>query len=140
MHTQDRNNGLETCLVQASALGIVFISLALGFGLTEFMRYVHVDPLLAFLVAGFVVQNLSTQGAALTQAVGRLSGLVFVVFFGTAGADLDLELLLALWPVALALSAVRGIATVAINEILGPVLFKLGLERSGEVPEPEQVG
>ena len=26
------------------------------------------------------------------------------------------------------------IATVAVNEVVGPVLFKLGLERAGEVP------
>jgi Kef-type K+ transport system membrane component KefB len=114
---------------------------------------------------------------------------VFVVFFATAGAHLDLPLLQVLWPAALALSVSRtavsiashrfasklakdepvvarwgwaslisqagltlglslvivraypslgsefralAIATVAINELVGPILFKLVLDRTGE--------
>jgi Kef-type K+ transport system membrane component KefB len=168
---------------------LVLLLLALGFGLTELMHYVHVDPLLSFLVAGFVVQNLSAQGETLVRAVERFSSIVFVVFFATAGAHLDLGLLFESWPVALALCAVRALSTlataqvtsrltgdpqslrrwgwtslvsqagltlglslvversfpalgtsfrslvvvtVALNEIVGPVLFKLGLEKAGE--------
>lgn len=165
------------------------VLLALGFGLTEALRYVHVDPLLAFLSAGFVVQNFSKQGDKLLHAVEQMSGAVFVVFFATAGAHLDLPLLRQLWPVALLLAGARAlltvvgaflgsvwakdppvlrrwgwagmvsqagltlglsvvierafpslgsgfrslvIATVACNEVIGPVLFKLSLDRSGE--------
>jgi Kef-type K+ transport system membrane component KefB len=168
---------------------LLLVLVALGLGLTEFMRYVHIDPLLSFLTAGFVVQNLSAQGDKLLHAVEQAAGLVFIVFFATAGAHLDLPLLALLWPIALALSGVRAavtistaiwasrvardpaiirrwgwsslisqagltlglsvvivrtfpefgegfrslvIACVAINEMVGPVLFKYALDRTGE--------
>lgn len=168
---------------------LLLVLLALGFGMTEFMRYVHIDPLLSFLTAGFVVQNLSAQGEKLLHAVEQMGSIVFVVFFGTAGAHLDIPLLRQLWPIALALcttralvtlgaarlsSAIAGdppmlrrwgfsslvsqagfalglavviartfpefgegfralaIAAVAINEMVGPILFKVALDRAGE--------
>ncbi len=168
---------------------LLLVLLGLGFGLTEFMRYIHIDPLLSFLTAGFVVQNLTLQGDKLLHAVEQTSGVVFTVFFATAGAHLDLPLLRQLWPIALALCSARAlvvvttsrwasklandepvlrrwgwsplisqagltlglsvvivrafpefgegfrslvIACVALNEMVGPVLFKLALDRSGE--------
>ena len=174
---------------------LILVLLALGFVVTKFMRYVHVDPLLSFLTAGFVVQNLSAQGPRLLHAVEQMGGIVFVVFFATAGAHLDLELLRSSWQIALTLCAVRAastwiasrlsssiaedppilrrwgwsslisqagfalglsviiarafpefgdnfrslaIATVALNEMIGPILFKFGLDRAGET-HPEAV-
>lgn len=163
--------------------------IAIGFGLTEGLRYLHFDPVLTFLVAGFVVQNMTKQGEKLFHAVEQTGSVVYVVFFATAGAHLDVPLVRALWPVALFLCAARAlvaygshrlgarlagdepavrewgfaclisqaglalgvamviarafpsfgpgfaalaVATVAINELLGPVLFKLVLDRLGE--------
>lgn len=168
---------------------LLLVLIGLGLGLTELMRYVHIDPLLSFLTAGFVVQNLSLQGDKLLHAVEQTSSLVFIVFFAIAGAHLDLPLLRSLWPIALALSTARAvvtvatagwasrvandppiirrwgwsslvsqagltlglsvvivrtfpefgegfrslvIATVALNEMVGPVLFKYALDRAGE--------
>jgi len=168
---------------------LLLVLIGLGFGLTEFMRYIHIDPLLSFLTAGFVVQNLSLQGDKLLHAVEQASSLVFIVFFATAGAHLDVPLLRALWPIALMLCSARAIvtfvtsrwasrvaqdppviqrwgwsslvsqagltlglsvvivrtfpefgegfrslviATVALNEMIGPVLFKYALDRAGE--------
>lgn len=168
---------------------LVLVLLLVGFGVTEFMRYVHIDPLLSLLTAGFVVRNLTNQGERLLHAVERTSGVVFVVFFATAGAHLNLPLLASLWPLALALCVIRAVVTigsalgasrltkdppilrrwgwsglisqagltlglsvmvartfpawgaefqslviaaVAINEIVGPVLFKLALDKAGE--------
>jgi Kef-type K+ transport system membrane component KefB len=163
--------------------------IAIGFGLTEGVRYLRFDPLLTFLVAGFVVENLTAQGKKLLHAVEQTGSVVFVIFFATAGAHLDVPLLRTLWPVALFLAVARGltayaghrlgarmahdepsvrdwgwaclisqagltlgmsvlvaqsypsfgpgfrslaIAAVAINELVGPVLFKLALDRMGE--------
>jgi Kef-type K+ transport system membrane component KefB len=171
---------------------LLLVLLALGFVATEFVRYVHMDPLLSFLTAGFVVQNLTNQGEKLLHTVENVSSTVFVVFFATAGAHLDLPLLQKLWPVALALCVARAlitvglarvsarvaqdvpvlhkwswaglvsqagltlglsvvivrtfpqigpsfgslaIAAVAINEMIGPVLFKFALDRAGEVED-----
>jgi Kef-type K+ transport system membrane component KefB len=165
------------------------VLLALGFGVTEILGYLRFEPLLTFMVAGFVVQNLSRQGDKLTEAIGEMGSVVYVVFFATAGAHLDVPLLQQLWPVALLVASARGIltwvasrigsrlaedppsirrwgwsglvsqaglalglaglisrsfpsfgagfgslaiATVAINEMVGPVLFKLALDRMGE--------
>jgi Kef-type K+ transport system membrane component KefB len=168
---------------------LLLVLLALGFGSSEFMRYIHIDPLLSFMTAGFVVQNLTNQGHKLLHSVEQTSSLVFTVFFATAGAHLDLPLLRQLWPIALTLCAARAlvttgtarwtsrlvndppvirrwgwaplisqagltlglsvvivrtfpefgegfrslvIASVALNEMVGPVLFKLALDRAGE--------
>jgi Kef-type K+ transport system membrane component KefB len=173
---------------------LVLVLLALGFGVTAGLKYVHMDPLLTFLTAGFVVQNLSNQGPKLLHAVEQMGSVVFVLFFATAGAELDVPLLKQLWPVALALCGGRAlftyiasrissrlandppvvkkwgwsslvsqaglalglgtvvknsfpsigdgfgsmvIAAVAINEMVGPVLFKLALDRSGESDRSE---
>ncbi len=173
--------------------------MALGFGATEVLVYLRFDALLTFMVAGFVVQNLSRQGEKLSHAIGEMGSVVYVVFFAIAGANLDLPLLKKLWPVALLLASARAalslvaaraasriaddppairrwgsaglvsqaglalgiaaavartfpsfgegfaalaIATVAINQMVGPVLFKLALDRTGEsstAPRPSLV-
>jgi Kef-type K+ transport system membrane component KefB len=186
--------GTTLGLVLAAYLRLVdkqfsLVLLALGFGATEILRYLRFEVLLTFMVAGFVVQNLSKQGEKFTTAVHDMASVVYVVFFATAGAHLDLPLLRTLWPAALVLAAARGIltvgaarlsnhlakdppvirkwgwsglisqagltlglagviarafptfgnafralaiATVAVNEMVGPVLFKLALDRNGE--------
>lgn len=173
---------------------LLLVLIGLGFGFSEVVSYLRLEPLLTFIVAGFVVQNLSRQGDRLLHEIEKVSALVFVLFFAAAGAHLDLPLLGQLWPVALLLAGTRGIitwvsarmasklakdppvigrwgwaglvsqagltlgvaamiertfptfgagfralviATVAINELIGPVLFKLGLDRAGETqPSP----
>jgi Kef-type K+ transport system membrane component KefB len=141
------------------------------------------------MVAGFIVRNMSKQGGKFLHAIEQTGSIVYVIFFATAGADLDIPLLQKLWPVALILAGSRAlitwvaaflagrfandppvlrrwgwsglvsqaglalglgviiardfptfgpyfralaIATVAINEMIGPVLFKLALDRAGE--------
>lgn len=174
---------------------LILVLMALGFGVTAALKYVHVDPLLTFMTAGFVVQNLSNQGEKLLHAVEQMGSVVFVLFFATAGAELDVPLLKKAWAIALALCFVRAlvtflvarlssrlagdpavvrkwgwsglvsqaglalglgvvvknsfpgqigdgfgslaIAAVAINEMIGPVLFKLALDRSGESSNAE---
>jgi Kef-type K+ transport system membrane component KefB len=168
---------------------LLLVLMALGFGLTEGLRYLHFDPLLTFLTAGFVVANLSDQGHKLLHAVEETGSVVFVVFFATAGAHLDVPLVKQLWPVTLILAGVRvlvtvaahrigsgiakdepvvqrwgwsclvsqagltlgmsalierafpsfgsgfrslAIATVAVNELVGPILFKFALDKTGE--------
>jgi Kef-type K+ transport system membrane component KefB len=175
---------------------LLLVLVAIGFGLSDTFTYIGVDSLLAFLSAGFVVTNLSDQGPKLLESIEQTGSVVFVVFFATAGAHLDIPLLKQMGPVAVALCASRAlftviagrissrvaedpailkrwgwsslvsqaglalglsvviarafpsfgegfrslaIAAVAINEMIGPVLFKFALDRSGEtdVHEPE---
>jgi Kef-type K+ transport system membrane component KefB len=168
---------------------LILVLLAMGFGAWEVIRYLSFDSLLTFLTAGFVVQNLSDQGEKFLHAIERTGGVVYVLFFATAGAHLNIPLLAELWPAALLLGVGRaivtvasarlaarfagdppmvrrwgwsslisqagltlglvvlvertfpsfgtsfralGIAVVALNEMVGPVFFKLGLDRAGE--------
>jgi len=169
---------------------ILLLLLVLSFVVSDALHYLHFEPMLTFLTAGFVVQNLSAQGPKLLHAIEETGSLVFVVFFATAGAHLNLPLLASLWPVALVLVGGRMLATftahrvgsawakdqpmvrrwgwtplisqagltlglsamvvrqypsfgegfralvivtVALNEIAGPILFKLALQRTGEI-------
>lgn len=168
---------------------VLLILLALAFVAGKAIHYLRFDPLLTFLIAGFVVRNLSRQGKRLLAAVERTGSVVFVLFFATAGAHLDLGLLAQLGPVALWLCIARALATwfaqrlaagwandtggvrrwgaaplisqagltlglsvviertfpefgaglrslviasVAINEVVGPILFKIALDRANK--------
>jgi Kef-type K+ transport system membrane component KefB len=172
---------------------MLVVLLVLGFGVSTVLDYLRFDALLTFMVAGFVVRNLSLQGQKFIHYIEQTGTVVYVVFFAIAGADLDVPLLRALWPVALVLAGARAaatwvgsrmssslakdppvlrqwawsglvsqagltfglslvvarefpsvgapfrslvIATVAINQLLGPVLFKLALDRAGETLPP----
>ena len=175
--------------LRVGARQLLIVLLVLGFGLTEGLRYLRFDPLLTFMVAGFMVANFSAQAPKLLHAIEETGSVVFVVFFATAGAHLDLPLLSRMWPIALGLAGSRflvtfiahrvavrwaddppvvrrlgfaslfsqagfalglagiierafpsfgagfralAIATIAINEMVGPVVWKLALDRSGE--------
>ncbi|HTS79597.1 MAG TPA: cation:proton antiporter [Myxococcaceae bacterium] len=168
---------------------LVLVFVALGLVMTQVLDYLRFDWLLIFITAGFVVQNLSAQGEKFLAEIERLGEIVYVIFFATAGAHLDLPLLARLWPMALALTLARAgctwgagklssrlaedppalrrwawsglvsqaglalgiaakiqgefpafgaafagmaVATVALNELVGPVVFKAALDRTGE--------
>jgi Kef-type K+ transport system membrane component KefB len=172
---------------------LIIMFVALGFGMTEMLSFLHFEPLLTFMVAGFVVQNLSKQGPKFLEAIERTGSIVYVIFFATAGANLNLRMLRELWPIAVALASSRAlvtygagrlsarlagdppllkkwswtglvaqaglalgvaavvertfpllgkgfaalsIATVALNQLVGPVLYKLALDRTGESRKP----
>ena len=168
---------------------ILLVLLVIGLVLVEVITYLHFEWLLTFLTAGFVVQNFSRQGDRLLHSIERTGEVVYVVFFATAGAHLDLPLVGRLWPAAVILFAARAgstvlgarvsgwlagdppalrrwgwaglvsqaglalgiaakmadqfpsfgaqfgalaVAAVALNELVGPVLFKFALDRNGE--------
>ena len=168
---------------------MLVVLLVLGFGVSTVIDYLQFDALLTFIVAGFIVRNMSNQGHKFTAYIEKTGTVVYVIFFATAGADLNVPLLRQLWPVALMLAGTRAlvtwlgspisgrlandsavlrrwswsglvsqaglalglsviiakefpsigtgfralaIATVAINEMVGPVLFKLALDRTRE--------
>lgn len=179
--------------MRLSGRKLLVVLIAVGFGATEVLHYLRFEPLLTFLVAGFVVQNLSKQGDRFLHAIEEMGGVVYVVFFAIAGADLDIPLLRVLWPVALLLGGARAVVTyathllssriakdppelrrygwaslvaqagltqgmgalierefpsfgspfkslvfanVALNAVIGPILFKLALDRAGETQAP----
>lgn len=69
----------------------------------------HLEPLLAALAAGLVVENIAPpRGDMLKDAVERGALPVLVVFFAAAGASLQLDALATIGGVALAISALRA--------------------------------
>lgn len=179
----------------------LLFTVVVGYGVTAFCAYFHYDTLLVFVVAGFVVMNLTRVGHELVHTTESISAAVMVVFFATAGAQLEIGALATAGPIAAALAFSRigltwigsrfghrmardpevvrkygytsfisqagvtlglaaiaretlpreigdGIATlliavIGINELIGPVAFKIGLSKAGEVgkgleePAPE---
>jgi len=178
---------------------ITLVLLAVCAVLSQVGTTQQLQPLLAALAAGVVIENLAVaQGDTLRAAVQRGAPPVLVVFFVAVGASLRLDALAAtIGPIAVALSAVRlafirlgvgaggklsglpepigkhawtglisqaGItlgfasvvasefpgwgnqvqlllvASIAIHELVGPILFRRGLMQAGEldphVPHP----
>lgn len=179
--------------LKVSGRQLLVVLIALGFGATEVLHYLNYEPLLTFMVAGFVVQNLSKQGERFLHAIEETGGVVYVVFFASAGAHLNVPLLKVFWPTALLLTGARAavtigtarlaatlskddpvikkwgwgplisqagvalgiasvvanrfpsfgaafrdvaVACVALNEMVGPVLFKFALDRAKETQAP----
>lgn len=89
----------------------LFAILATFFGL-EVARLMHTEPLLTLLVAGFVAKNFSRHGSGilLRDAMERSAAPVFVVFFALAGASIALGEVASIWPIALIVVVVRGLA------------------------------
>ena len=69
--------------------------------------YLHMEPLLICMSAGFFVQNFSPFGSHFIESLDRMALPIFVLFFSMAGASLNLESFRLYWPLALALVGVR---------------------------------
>jgi Kef-type K+ transport system membrane component KefB len=157
----------------------------------EVSAHLDLELLLVLITAGFVVRNASDQEHHLLPSLQRISLPVFVVFFTTAGAHVDLEATMTVLPFAGGAAVARavvyyvatrfgvwvggeapeirknawygfipqagvtlglvllashsvpelhdqiqriGLAVVAINLLVGPVLLGLALGRAGEIP------
>jgi Kef-type K+ transport system membrane component KefB len=73
-------------------------------------RYYHFEPLLAFMIAGFIVENYSAQGDRLIRGLEQSAFPVYVIFFAISGAAIDLRALREMWLLALILVLVRAAA------------------------------
>ncbi len=114
----------------------VVVGLVMGFVIIAYLRFVdaelvlftvtvvfvgqalaqawHLEALLAFIVAGFIVENgPGGQGERMIHELERLSLPVFVVFFTVAAARLELAALADYWPIALVYVGFRSIGMVA---------------------------
>lgn len=88
---------------------LLFIS-AMVLVVAEVARALHLELLLVFIAAGFVVRNFSKHSHTLHKPLEMVSLPVFVVFFTIAGASVDLAGTLQILPLALALFAARLLA------------------------------
>ena len=160
----------------------------------ELARAFHLELLLVFIAAGFVVRNFSDFAHDLMKPLELVALPVFVVFFTNAGAGVDLMTTWQILPVALVLCLVRalvyylsakvgahygrepkavaenawlaylpqagvtlglvglavqqlpqigpaiattGMAVVALNLFIGPIVLRRALGRANEIPEQD---
>ena len=121
---------LVTHFSEAIKIGLI---LAIGFSvyllsnfLVSFSRdnlpvEIHLEPLLICLVGGFVVNNYTKYRLEFTYLLHEIGPSVYVVFFTLVGAGLKLDILLLVWPIALALFGVR-LAAIFIGSIAGGMM------------------
>ena len=108
-------------LVVGTVTGLIFIAymryvrqemmlftVAIIFATSYVCKILHAETLLAFLTAGFIVQNFSRHGHDLIHELEKLSTPVFIVYFMTQAALLDIKGVIAYLPLTLILAAVRG--------------------------------
>ncbi|MGE0865829.1 MAG: cation:proton antiporter, partial [Vicinamibacterales bacterium] len=108
---------------------ITLVLLAVCAVLSQVGTTQQLQPLLAAVAAGIVIENLAVaQGDTLRAAVRRGAPPVLVVFFVAVGASLRLDALAAIGMSALALSAVRlgfirlgAVAGVKVSGLPGPI-------------------
>lgn len=86
---------------------LLLFAVGMIFAVSFVSQALHAETLLAFLTAGFVVQNLSRHGHTLIHALEEISLPVFVVYFMTQAASLNLVALEGYLPLTLALVAAR---------------------------------
>jgi Kef-type K+ transport system membrane component KefB len=81
----------------------------LGIGLvgSDVCHHYHLEPLLAFMIAGFYVENFSSMGKRLIRGLERSAFPVYVLFFSLSGASIDIAALRATWLLALVLVLMR---------------------------------
>jgi Kef-type K+ transport system membrane component KefB len=86
---------------------VLLFTIAVIFVGTYLVNLLHAETLLAFLTAGFIVQNFSRQGDDMIHAIERISLPVFVIYFMIQAAQLDLAALQVYFPLTVILTLVR---------------------------------
>jgi len=102
--------GIIAYMVFVAAEIPVFI-IALSFISSKLSSLLGLHPLLVCMVAGLVVNNLSSRGREFIRAIEKGSLPVYVVFFAIAGADLDLGVIAGTWQLVILLVISRSIFT-----------------------------
>ncbi len=120
---------------------LLLLVVGLCFIFTWIAQQTGTEPVLVFIVAGFIFANASPRSEQLFTVVDRLSLPVYVVFFFIAGAGLHVDALKVLWPAALLLFAGR-MGSLHLGTLLGTRLLKGpdGLGRYGWMAFGPQAG
>jgi Kef-type K+ transport system membrane component KefB len=92
-------------------------------------RHFDFEPLLAFMIAGFIVENFSVLGDDLIRGLEKSAFPVYVIFFAISGASIDLGALRIMWGLALVLVGVRALAFLAGGYLAG--LFAADIRKNG---------
>ncbi|MCP4139531.1 MAG: potassium transporter TrkA [Chloroflexi bacterium] len=106
---------------------ILFVGYAV-FSLSTFIREIShanlpfeilIEPLLICMVAGFMVVNYSKNRLEFNHLLHDAGPYIYIAFFTLTGASLKLDVLVSVWPIALALFAVRLISIIISSYVGG---------------------
>lgn len=89
----------------------VLATLVFSYLLVLVAHLIHVELLLTAVAAGFLIENFSEAGDRLIDAIEANSLVVFAIFFALAGAALNLQTVVAFWPVAVVVVLARAVLT-----------------------------
>lgn len=92
-------------------------------------RHFDFEPLLAFMIAGFIVENFSAVGDDLIRGLEKSAFPVYVIFFAISGASIDLDALSIMWSFALVLVGMRMLSFFAGGYLAG--LFAADIRKYG---------
>ncbi len=100
-----------------------YLIFVLGFAVVElshnFLPFeIHIEPLLVAMIGGFMVTNFTTHRDEFEEILHDVGPYVYVAFFTLTGIAIKLDVLLATWPIALALFAIR-IVSIFIGSYVG---------------------
>lgn len=82
------------------------------FAISAVAEMVHAETLVTFLVAGFIVQNFSRHGHDMIHSLEKISLPVFVIYFMTQAASLDLALAVNFLPLTVVMALARALTQV----------------------------
>lgn len=123
------------CSLPFNLTAKAFVLLGLGYGVFELAGFVKhytehhgpfefaLEPLLICMIASFYVTNWTRYRNDLSDILHRLGPPVYVAFFTLTGASLALNILVSVWPIALALVVVRLVG-IFIGSFTGGVISK----------------
>jgi len=95
-------------------LGLTIIELSHDFLPFE----IHIEPLLVAMIGGFMVTNFTNHREQFEEILHDVGPLVYVAFFTLTGVAIKLDILLATWPIAVALFGIR-IFSIFIGSFVG---------------------
>lgn len=96
--------------LQFVAREMMLFTVAIIFAGSYVSNMLHAETLMAFLTAGFVVQNFSRHGHEMIESLEKISVPVFVIYFMTQAALLDLKAVAGYIGITVVLTAIRALA------------------------------
>lgn len=95
----------------------LLFTVALIFGASYAAQVFHAETLLVFLAAGFVVQNFSKHGHEMIHSLEHISLPVFVIYFMTQAAALDLRAVAGFAAFTVLIASIRAVSIYSASQI-----------------------
>ena len=116
---------LKTGLVLVAGFAVYALSEQVRRSSGEHLSFeIVLEPLFICMLAGFTVSNFTRHRNEFGRILRDAGPPVYVLFFTLAGASLQLDQLLRMWPVALAIFGVR-LAAITLGATAGGVISRL---------------